>query len=88
MRDGSLLEDQKTPADFDFNVRVTKETVEVAHAHGVSVEGELGCLGSLETGMGEKEDGVGAEGVLSHDQLLTDPDAIAVRLFVAISGVT
>ena len=74
MRDGSLLEDQKTPADFDFNVRVTKETVQVAHAHGVSVEGELGCLGSLETGMGEKEDGVGAEGVLSHDQLLTDPD--------------
>ena len=77
MRDGSLLEDQKTPADFDFNVRVTRETVEVAHAHGVSVEGELGCLGSLETGMGEKEDGVGAEGVLSHDQLLTDPSEAA-----------
>jgi fructose-bisphosphate aldolase class II len=74
MRDGSLLEDQKTPSDFDFNVKVTKETVEIAHAHGVSVEGELGCLGSLETGMGEQEDGVGAEEVLSHDQLLTDPD--------------
>ena len=77
MRDGSLLEDQKTPSDFYFNVKVTKETVEIAHAHGVSVEGELGCLGSLETGMGEQEDGVGAEEVLSHDQLLTDPDEAA-----------
>ena len=77
MRDGSLLEDQKTPSDFEFNVRVTRETVDLAHKHGVSVEGELGCLGSLETGMGEKEDGVGAEGVLSHDQLLTDPDEAA-----------
>ena len=77
MRDGSLLEDQKTPSDFDFNVKVTRETVEIAHKHGVSVEGELGCLGSLETGMGEKEDGVGAEVVLSHDQLLTDPNEAA-----------
>ena len=74
MMDGSLLEDQKTPSDFAYNVKVTKETVNIAHSLGVSVEGELGCLGSLETGMGEKEDGVGAEGVLSHDQLLTDPE--------------
>ena len=77
MMDGSLLEDQKTPSDFEYNVKVTKETVDMAHALGVSVEGELGCLGSLETGMGEKEDGVGAEGVLSHEQLLTDPDEAA-----------
>ena len=77
MMDGSLLEDQKTPSDFDYNVKVTRETVDMAHNLGVSVEGELGCLGSLETGMGEKEDGVGAEGVLSHDQLLTDPEEAA-----------
>ena len=77
MMDGSLLEDQKTPSDFAYNVKVTKETVNIAHSLGVSVEGELGCLGSLETGMGEKEDGVGAEGVLSHDQLLTDPEEAA-----------
>ena len=77
MMDGSLLEDQKTPSDFEYNVKVTKETVDMAHGLGVSVEGELGCLGSLETGMGEKEDGVGAEGVLSHEQLLTDPDEAA-----------
>jgi fructose-bisphosphate aldolase class II len=69
MMDGSLEEDQKTPSDFKYNVRVTKQTVDIAHSLGVSVEGELGCLGSLETGMGEKEDGVGAEGVLSHEQL-------------------
>ena len=73
MMDGSLMEDGKTPADFEYNVRVTRQVVEMAHAHGVTVEGELGCLGSLETGEGEKEDGHGAEGVLSHDQLLTDP---------------
>ena len=77
MMDGSLLEDQKTPSDFNYNVKVTKETVQMAHKEGVSVEGELGCLGSLETGMGEKEDGVGAEGVLSHEQLLTDPEEAA-----------
>ena len=74
MMDGSLMDDQKTPSDFDYNVRVTKETTDMAHALGVSVEGEIGCLGSLETGTGEKEDGVGAEGKLDHDQLLTDPD--------------
>ena len=74
MMDGSLREDQKTPSDFQYNVEVTKKTVDMAHYLGVSVEGELGCLGSLETGTGEKEDGVGAEGILTRDQLLTDPD--------------
>ena len=74
MMDGSLREDQKTPSDFQYNVEVTKKTVDMAHYVGVSVEGELGCLGSLETGTGEKEDGVGAEGILTQDQLLTDPD--------------
>jgi len=73
MMDGSLHEDAKTPASFDYNVEVTRKVVEVAHSLGVSVEGELGCLGSLETGCGEQEDGHGAEGVLSRDQLLTDP---------------
>ena len=77
MMDGSLLADQKTPADFDYNVDITKQTVNIAHPIGVSVEGELGCLGSLETGTGEKEDGVGAEGVLSQEQLLTDPEEAA-----------
>ncbi len=74
MMDGSLKEDAKTPASYEYNVEVTRTVVQVAHSIGVSVEGELGCLGSLETGMGDKEDGHGAEGVLSHDQLLTDPD--------------
>ena len=74
MMDGSLEADAKTPASFDYNVNVTAEVVKVAHSIGVSVEGELGCLGSLETGMGDKEDGHGAEGVLSREQLLTDPD--------------
>jgi len=74
MMDGSLESDAKTPASFEYNVEVTRKVVDVAHSVGVSVEGELGCLGSLETGMGDKEDGHGAEGVLSHDQLLTDPD--------------
>jgi fructose-bisphosphate aldolase, class II len=85
MMDGSLKDDGKTPADFDYNVRVTAEVVKLAHARGVSVEGELGCLGSLESGHGEKEDGHGAEGVLSHDQLLTDPNEAAE--FVAKTGV-
>jgi fructose-bisphosphate aldolase class II len=74
MMDGSLKADAKTPADFEYNVNVTAEVVNVAHAIGVSVEGELGCLGSLETGKGDKEDGHGFEGTLSKDQLLTDPD--------------
>ncbi|MEI7683938.1 MAG: class II fructose-bisphosphate aldolase [Planctomycetota bacterium] len=73
MMDGSLEADGKTPASYDYNVQVTADVVKIAHAVNVSVEGELGCLGSLETGHGEKEDGHGAEGVLSHDQLLTDP---------------
>lgn len=74
MMDGSLAEDAKTPADYDYNVSVTAKVVEMAHLVGVSVEGELGCLGSLETGKGEKEDGHGFDGTLSTDQLLTDPD--------------
>lgn len=74
MMDGSLEADAKTPASFEYNVAVTAEVVKVAHAIGASVEGELGCLGSLETGAGEAEDGHGFEGTLSQDQLLTDPD--------------
>ncbi|HAJ59714.1 MAG TPA: fructose-bisphosphate aldolase class II [Cyanobacteria bacterium UBA8543] len=74
MMDGSLEADAKTPASYEYNVEVTRKVVEVAHSVGVSVEGELGCLGSLETGKGEAEDGHGFEGALSHDQLLTDPD--------------
>ena len=74
MMDGSLEADAKTPASFEYNVNVTAEVVKVAHAVGASVEGELGCLGSLETGKGDKEDGHGFEGTLSKDQLLTDPD--------------
>lgn len=73
MMDGSLKEDGKTPADWAYNVGVTRKVVDIAHLGGISVEGELGVLGSLETGQGDKEDGHGAEGVLSHDQLLTDP---------------
>lgn len=74
MMDGSLMADAKTPADYDYNVRVTRAVVDMAHWVGASVEGEIGVLGSLETGMGEKEDGHGFEGKLGHDQLLTDPD--------------
>ncbi|MEM7231689.1 MAG: class II fructose-bisphosphate aldolase [Planctomycetota bacterium] len=74
MMDGSLEEDGKTPADFEYNVKVTKTVVDSAHKIGVSVEGELGCLGSLETGEGDQEDGHGATGKLSQDQLLTDPE--------------
>ena len=74
MMDGSLEADAKTPASLEYNMNVTAEVVKVAHAVGVSVEGELGCLGSLETGQGEAEDGHGFEGTLSKDQLLTDPD--------------
>ncbi|MBT4770379.1 MAG: fructose-bisphosphate aldolase class II [Rhodospirillaceae bacterium] len=73
MMDGSLEEDAKTPASYDYNVSVTAKTVELAHMVGVSVEGELGCLGSLETGKGDKEDGHGFEGELDKDMLLTDP---------------
>ena len=77
MMDGSLKDDAKTPADYDYNVGVTRRVVDCAHAIGVSVEGELGCLGSLETLQGDKEDGHGAEGKLSREQLLTDPDEAA-----------
>ncbi len=77
MMDGSLKEDMKTPATYEYNVDVTKRVVDMAHSCGVSVEGELGCLGSLETGMAGEEDGSGAEGKLDHSQLLTDPDQAA-----------
>ncbi len=73
MMDGSLEADAKTPASYDYNVRVTKEVVDVAHAIGVSVEGELGCLGSLETGMGEAEDGHGFDGKLDHSSCSPTP---------------
>jgi fructose-bisphosphate aldolase class II len=78
MMDGSLAEDMKTPTTYEYNASVTRRVVDMAHACGVSVEGELGCLGSLETGLAGEEDGSGAEGTLSHDQLLTDPEE-AVR---------
>lgn len=77
MMDGSLGEDGKTPTDYAYNVDVTRRVVEIAHACGVSVEGELGCLGSLETGEAGEEDGIGAAGKLSHDQMLTDPEEAA-----------
>ena len=77
MMDGSLGTDGKTPTTYEYNVEVTRRTVEMSHACGVSVEGELGCLGSLETGTAGEEDGIGAEGVLDHSQLLTDPEEAA-----------
>jgi len=85
MMDGSLREDMKTPASYTYNVEVTRRVVEMAHAVGVSVEGELGCLGSLETGQAGEEDGVGAEGTLDHSQMLTDPSEAAD--FVTATGV-
>ena len=85
MMDGSLQEDAKTPADYDYNVEVTRRVCEMAHDIGVSVEGELGCLGSLETGQAGEEDGVGAAGTLTHDMLLTDP--AQARDFVTRTGV-
>jgi len=85
MMDGSLLEDGKTPASYAYNVNVTAKVCQLAHAVGVSVEGELGCLGSLETGQAGEEDGIGAEGTLSHDALLTDPTQ--ARDFVEKTGV-
>ncbi len=77
MMDGSLMEDMKTPSSYEYNVGVTRRVVEMAHAVGVSVEGELGCLGSLESGMMGEEDGHGSDKQLSHDQLLTDPEQAA-----------
>ncbi len=85
MMDGSLKEDAKTPASYEYNVEVTRRVCDTAHAIGVSVEGELGCLGSLETGQAGEEDGVGAEGVLTHDMMLTDP--VQAKDFVAKTGV-
>ncbi|OOZ41909.1 fructose-1,6-bisphosphate aldolase [Solemya pervernicosa gill symbiont] len=85
MMDGSLEADGKTPSSFEYNVNVTKDVVDMAHACGVSVEGELGCLGSLETGEMGEEDGHGAEGKLDLDMLLTDPDEAAD--FVKKTGV-
>jgi fructose-bisphosphate aldolase class II len=85
MMDGSLGEDGKTPMDYDYNAAVTRKVVELAHSCGVSVEGELGCLGSLETGEAGEEDGIGAEGKLTHDQMLTDPEEAAQ--FVKATGV-
>jgi fructose-bisphosphate aldolase class II len=85
MMDGSLEEDGKTPADYDYNVDVTAKVVQLARAKGVSVEGELGCLGSLESGTGEQEDGHGATGQLTMDQLLTDPEE--AERFVAATDV-
>ena len=80
MMDGSLKADGKTPADYEYNAGITRRVVDMAHWVGASVEGEIGVLGSLESGEGEKEDGHGFEGKLGHDQLLTDPDqAVAVR---------
>jgi len=74
MMDGSLEADGKTPASYEYNVAVTRYVVDIAHSIGVSVEGELGCIGSLEKMGGEKEDGHGAEGKLTLEQLITDPD--------------
>ncbi len=85
MMDGSLQEDARTPASYAYNVDVTRRVCAMAHAVGVSVEGELGCLGSLETGEAGEEDGSGAQGKLSHDMLLTDP--AQARDFVAATGV-
>lgn len=85
MMDGSLKADGTTPADYDYNAAITRRVVEAAHAAGVSVEGELGVLGSLETGTGDQEDGHGATGKLSERQLLTDPEE--AERFVADTGV-
>ena len=85
MMDGSLMGDGKTPASYAYNVDITRRVCENAHPIGVSVEGELGCLGSLETGVAGEEDGIGAEGKLSHAQMLTDP--VQAKDFVAKTGV-
>lgn len=77
MMDGSLQADGKTIASYDYNVNVTRQVVDMAHCIGVSVEGELGCLGSLETMKGDKEDGHGTDAKMTREQLLTDPDQAA-----------
>jgi fructose-bisphosphate aldolase class II len=78
MMDGSLREDGKTPADFEYNAAVTRKVVDMAHKVGVTVEGELGCLGNLETGDAGEEDGIGADVKLDHSQMLTDPEEAAI----------
>ena len=85
MMDGSLLADMKTPSSYEYNVDVTRRVADMAHYVGISVEGELGCLGSLESGQAGEEDGSGAEGTLSHEQLLTDP--VQAADFVERTGV-
>ncbi len=85
MMDGSLMEDAKTPASYEYNLEATRKVCGFAHAVGVSVESELGCLGSLETGEAGEEDGVGTVGKLTHDMMLTDPEQ--ARDFVARTGV-
>ena len=85
MMDGSLMSDAKTPSSYEYNVDITRKVCEMAHSVGVSVEGELGCLGSLETGQGDKEDGHGFDGILAKEQLLTDPEQ--ARDFVAATNV-
>lgn len=85
MMDGSLLSDGKTPASYEYNVDITRRVCEMSHPVGVSVEGELGCLGSLETGEAGEEDGIGAEGKLTHDMMLTDP--VQAKDFVEKTGV-
>lgn len=85
MMDGSLMMDGKTPASYEYNVEITRRVCEMAHPIGVSVEGELGCLGSLETGEAGEEDGIGAEGKLTHDMMLTDP--VQAKDFVEKTGV-
>jgi fructose-bisphosphate aldolase, class II len=85
MMDGSLMADGKTPASYEYNVEITRRVCEMAHPIGVSVEGELGCLGSLETGDAGEEDGIGAVGKLTHDMMLTDP--VQAKDFVEKTGV-
>ena len=85
MMDGSLMADAKTPSSYRYNVEITRRVCEMAHPVGVSVEGELGCLGSLETGEAGEEDGSGAQGKLTHDMMLTDP--VQAKDFVEKTGV-
>ena len=85
MMDGSLMTDGKTPASYEYNVDITRRVCEMSHPIGVSVEGELGCLGSLETGEAGEEDGIGAEGKLTHEMMLTDP--VQAKDFVEKTGV-
>ena len=85
MMDGSLMADGKTPSSYQYNVDVTRKVCEMSHPIGVSVEGELGCLGSLETGDAGEEDGIGAVGKLTHDMMLTDP--VQAKDFVEKTGV-